>query len=84
MCPSITEMEVSRVARVVYSAVHAVCASWLESFPRLTLPNRAVDVSHHAIRNTRRKMEDRHVTLPYLNHLFNMQVCGIIQLVELP
>ncbi|KAH0505630.1 Protein phosphatase 1F [Microtus ochrogaster] len=35
-------------------------------------PQRQWLVSIHAIRNTRRKMEDRHVSLPTFNHLFGL------------
>ncbi|CAN7976024.1 unnamed protein product, partial [Ixodes persulcatus] len=58
-------------------ALHALCALWLEqphladkmaAFPAVALP-----VSTHAVRNNRRKMEDRHVTLPDLNCVLDIQ-----------
>lgn len=63
-------------------ALHALCALWLEqphladkmaAFPAVALP-----VSTHAVRNNRRKMEDRHVTLPDLNCVLDIQVCDLV------
>ena len=70
----VSEIEVMKLARVVFSKVHEVCAEWERALPNIQLPNRTMEVSVHAIKNTRRKMEDRHVTLPYINYMFNTQV----------
>eukprot|EP00118_Oscarella_pearsei_P005345 m.24524 g.24524 ORF g.24524 m.24524 type:complete len:467 (+) comp28633_c0_seq1:36-1436(+) len=68
------QMEASRVAVAVFSKVHEVCRRWsveMPTVPRLRKSTFIHDVYTHAIKNTRRKMEDRHVMFPYLNPLLN-------------
>nr|XP_033812766.1 protein phosphatase 1F [Geotrypetes seraphini] len=47
-----------------------ICGVWQKQLPLLNPQKCYLLVSIHAIRNTRRKMEDRHVSLPEFNHLF--------------
>ncbi|KAG0426690.1 hypothetical protein HPB47_026220 [Ixodes persulcatus] len=71
------ELDSGRLRAESLEALHALCALWLEqphladkmaAFPAVALP-----VSTHAVRNNRRKMEDRHVTLPDLNCVLDIQ-----------
>ncbi|OCU01910.1 protein phosphatase 1F [Xenopus laevis] len=50
-----------------------VISKWLEQLPPFPPPPRDICVSVHAIRNTRRKMEDRHVILQDFNTLFGIK-----------
>ncbi|XP_041436238.1 protein phosphatase 1F isoform X2 [Xenopus laevis] len=50
-----------------------VVLQWLEQLPPLPPFPREICVSVHAIRNTRRKMEDRHVILQDFNTLFGIK-----------
>ncbi|KAM7309753.1 uncharacterized protein ISCGN_006741 [Ixodes scapularis] len=72
-----SELDSGRLRAESLEALHALCALWLEqphladkmaAFPAVALP-----VSTHAVRNNRRKMEDRHVTLPDLNCVLDIQ-----------
>lgn len=61
------------VARTVFNKLLEVCSDWIRE-PLLTqLPKQYLKVSTHAIRNTRRKMEDRHVVLLEFNALFGIK-----------
>ncbi|KAH3877508.1 hypothetical protein DPMN_001381, partial [Dreissena polymorpha] len=52
--------------------LEAVCKLWLANFPVFSVSGREPVVSFHAIKNTRRKMEDTHVIIPDLNALFGI------------
>ncbi|XP_075424659.1 protein phosphatase 1F [Ascaphus truei] len=49
-----------------------ISGQWQKQLPPLPPAPRPFHVSAHAIRNTRRKMEDRHVVLPEFNQLFGI------------
>ncbi|XP_048369616.1 protein phosphatase 1F isoform X2 [Sphaerodactylus townsendi] len=49
-----------------------VCCKWQKQLPPLKPLERYLQISTHATRNSRRKMEDRHVSLPEFNQLFGM------------
>uniref|UniRef100_A0ABM5F2P4 Protein phosphatase 1F n=1 Tax=Pogona vitticeps TaxID=103695 RepID=A0ABM5F2P4_9SAUR len=49
-----------------------VCCKWQKQSPTLKPLERYLQISVHATRNTRRKMEDRHVSLPDFNQLFGL------------
>jgi len=55
--------------------IHSVCEQWKADLPsNISLPANVTTlpvVSSHAIKNTRRKMEDKHVALPFYS-----QLCG--------
>ncbi|XP_071945340.1 protein phosphatase 1F-like [Antedon mediterranea] len=60
-----------KVAKVVFNKVHEICEEWKDNPPADYTPT--PKVSTHAIKNTRRKMEDKHVTIPDLNKLGKKQ-----------
>ncbi|XP_067861630.1 protein phosphatase 1F [Heptranchias perlo] len=66
-------LEGEPVARSVFNKLLGVCNEWVKEPKLLHLPKRYLKVSSHAIRNTRRKMEDRHVALPEFNSLFGIK-----------
>lgn len=70
------ELEASRLAIVVFNTLYDVCRLWSERLPleKMRKTMMIVDVHSHAIKNTRRKMEDRHVMLPYFNALLGLKV----------
>lgn len=65
-----SQLDASKLARVVFSKVHEVCEHLSRDPPIFYKSNMQYDVSVQAIKNTRRKMEDRHVIMPDFNTLF--------------
>ncbi|KAM8961620.1 protein phosphatase 1F [Pelodytes ibericus] len=51
------------------NCMEKISSIWQKSLPSITQSSRQLVVSVHAIRNTRRKMEDRHVALIEFNQL---------------
>ncbi|XP_036051635.1 protein phosphatase 1F isoform X4 [Onychomys torridus] len=69
----VTLLDAKGLARSFFNCLWEVCSQWQKQVPLTTqAPQRQWLVSIHAIRNTRRKMEDRHVSLPTFNHLFGL------------
>lgn len=60
--------------RCFFNKLRDVCFEWQKQLPPLRSLKRFLLVSIHAIRNTRRKMEDRHVILTEFNQLFGLAV----------
>ncbi|NXH38511.1 PPM1E phosphatase, partial [Dicaeum eximium] len=69
----IIQIETVKLARLVYSKLHEICSSWVKDFPLQPKPHRYYETSIHAIKNMRRKMEDKHVCIPDFNTLFNLE-----------
>ncbi|OCT92286.1 protein phosphatase 1E [Xenopus laevis] len=68
----ILQLEAIKLARGVFGKLHEICCSWVKDFP-LRKPHMYYDISIHAIKNMRRKMEDKHVCIPDFNILFNLE-----------
>ncbi|XP_004607505.1 protein phosphatase 1F [Sorex araneus] len=69
----VTLLDAKGLARSLFNQLWEVCGQWQKQVPPATLaPKCQWLVSVHAIRNTRRKMEDRHVCLPTFNQLFGL------------
>ncbi|XP_072443213.1 protein phosphatase 1F [Chiloscyllium punctatum] len=66
-------LEGESVARSFFNKLLGVCSDWMKELQLLQLPKQYLKVSSYAIRNTRRKMEDRHVTLPEFNTHFGIE-----------
>ena len=63
------------VQRLFLNKLIDVAVAWHQHFPKLpAAPSRFIYCSVHAIKNTRRKMEDKHLALAEFNHLFGIQV----------
>ncbi|KAE8624934.1 hypothetical protein XENTR_v10006098 [Xenopus tropicalis] len=69
----IIQLEAIKLARGVFSKLHEICCSWVKDFPLQRKPHMYYDISIHAIKNMRRKMEDKHVCIPDFNILFNLE-----------
>ncbi|XP_065588119.1 protein phosphatase 1E [Cyrtonyx montezumae] len=69
----IIQIETVKLARLVFSKLHEICSSWVKDFPLQPKPHRYYETSIHAIKNMRRKMEDKHVCIPDFNVLFNLE-----------
>ncbi|XP_014808640.1 PREDICTED: protein phosphatase 1E [Calidris pugnax] len=67
------EIETVKLARLVFSKLHEICSNWVKDFPLQPKPHRYYETSIHAIKNMRRKMEDKHVCIPDFNMLFNLE-----------
>lgn len=62
------------VQRLFLNKLIDVALQWYENLPKLPLsPSRILHCSVHAIKNTRRKMEDKHLVLAEFNQLFGIQ-----------
>lgn len=72
----LSEIETMKLARSVFSKLHEICCSWVKDFPLRRRPQLYYETSIHAIKNMRRKMEDKHVCIPDFNMLFNLEVKG--------
>lgn len=68
-------LDAKGLARSFFNRLWEACSQWQKQMPLTArVPQRQWLVSIHAIRNTRRKMEDRHVCLPAFNQLFGLSV----------
>ena len=73
----LTGLSSEQLARNTYKTLVQVCQEWKNRLPAgitsVSVPM-ASSVSIHAIKNTRRKMEDKHVVLPYFSEMFGLKV----------
>ncbi|XP_024619598.1 protein phosphatase 1F isoform X1 [Neophocaena asiaeorientalis asiaeorientalis] len=68
-----TLLDAVGLARSLFDRLWEVCSQWQKQVPvAARIPQRQWLVSVHAIRNARRRMEDRHVCLPAFNLLFGL------------
>ena len=63
-------LDSSQVAKDAINRVLEVCKQWNSEPPCLHKSKMKYESYVHAIKNTRRKMEDRHVLVPHFNSLF--------------
>lgn len=64
----------SSLQRCFFNKLRDIACEWQKQLPSLRPLKRFLLISIHAIRNIRRKMEDRHVSLPEFNQLFGLLV----------
>ncbi|XP_069471260.1 protein phosphatase 1E [Ambystoma mexicanum] len=69
----VMQIETVKLARLVFSKLHEICYSWMKDFPLRRKRHLYYETSIHAIKNMRRKMEDKHVCIPDFNLLFNLE-----------
>lgn len=67
-------LSATAVGSALLAAILDVCREWTESLPQLTQVPGNIELSVHAIKNTRRKMEDRHAVCVDINSLFGLKV----------
>ncbi|XP_010869207.2 protein phosphatase 1E [Esox lucius] len=67
------QIESVAFARLVFNKLCETCCLWLKDFPYRRRPQPYYETSIHAIKNMRRKMEDKHIVIPDFNTLFNIQ-----------
>ncbi|XP_071403209.1 protein phosphatase 1E [Centroberyx affinis] len=67
------QLESVKLARLVFNRLFETCCLWLKDLPYRRRPQPYYETSIHAIKNMRRKMEDKHVIIPDFNSLFNIQ-----------
>lgn len=70
----VTLLDAAGLARSLFDRLWQACSQWQQQVPAAAAraPRRQWLVSAHAIRNARRRMEDRHVCLPAFNLLFGL------------
>ncbi|XP_015242409.1 PREDICTED: protein phosphatase 1F [Cyprinodon variegatus] len=67
-------LESEAVQRLFFNKLIGVALSWNQELPQFPPPpSQSFQCSVHAIKNTRRKMEDKHVALAEFNQLFGIQ-----------
>lgn len=72
--PPLPQLDALKVARLVFNQLFEVCGVWMKKdYPHRRRPTPYYETSIHAIKNMRRKMEDKHVIIPDFNTLFNIQ-----------
>ena len=69
-----SEYNATQLQKFVIGTLESVCKNWAEDPPGFTAPNKLLEMSFHAIKNTRRKMEDSHAFVHDLNTLFGLEV----------
>ncbi|XP_068456747.1 protein phosphatase 1E [Clinocottus analis] len=69
----IPQMESVKLAWLVFNQLFEICCQWMKELPFRRRPQPYYETSIHAIKNMRRKMEDKHVIIPDFNTLFNLQ-----------
>lgn len=74
VCVCVLELESVKLARLVFNRLFETCCLWMKELPFRRRPQPYYETSIHAIKNMRRKMEDKHVIIPDFNTLFNLQV----------
>ncbi|XP_062341117.1 protein phosphatase 1E [Osmerus eperlanus] len=67
------QLEAVKLARLIFNKLCETCCLWLKDFPYRRRPQPYYETSIHAIKNMRRKMEDKHIVIPDFNTLFNIQ-----------
>ncbi|XP_036597231.1 protein phosphatase 1F [Trichosurus vulpecula] len=68
---SVSLLDAESLQRYFFNKLWEVCSQWQKQMPAHSrCASHPWLTSIHAIRNTRRKMEDRHVSLPAFNQLF--------------
>ncbi|XP_022050031.1 protein phosphatase 1E [Acanthochromis polyacanthus] len=67
------QLESVKLARLVFNSLFEMCCLWMKELPFHRRPQPYYETSIHAIKNMRRKMEDKHVIIPDFNTLFNVQ-----------
>lgn len=63
-------LKTAEVAKDVFNKVLEVCKHWEKACPSLYKSKMVYESCVHAIKNTRRKMEDKHVVMPQFNNIF--------------
>lgn len=74
VCVCVLELESVKLARLVFNRLFETCCLWMKELPYRRRPQPYYETSIHAIKNMRRKMEDKHIIIPDFNTLFNVQV----------
>ncbi|XP_061659293.1 protein phosphatase 1E-like [Syngnathoides biaculeatus] len=67
------QIEAVKLARLIFNRLFETCGAWTKELPYRRRPQPYYETSIHAIKNMRRKMEDRHIIIPDFNTLFNIQ-----------
>lgn len=62
----------------IIDMVDEVCQKWNKDLPVIPIPAQVHECYHYEIKNTRRKMEDKHVMLQDMNTLFDLKVQVLI------
>ncbi|KAL4660550.1 protein phosphatase 1E [Arapaima gigas] len=70
---TLPQLESVKLARLVFNKLCETCCLWLKDFPQRHRSKAYYETSIHAIKNMRRKMEDKHIVIPDYNTLFNLQ-----------
>ncbi|KAH9525803.1 Protein phosphatase 1E [Bulinus truncatus] len=67
------QLDAAKLLSKVVSHVHDILRLWRQSPPTFVTSSTSLLVSSYAIKNSRRKMEDKHVVITDLNTLYNLK-----------
>ncbi|XP_037125515.1 protein phosphatase 1E-like [Syngnathus acus] len=67
------QIEAVKLTRLIFNRLFDTCNAWTKELPYRRRPQPYYETSIHAIKNMRRKMEDKHIIIPDFNTLFNIQ-----------
>lgn len=67
-------LDASTLMEHIIDIVDEVCQKWNKDLPAIPIPAQVHECYHYEIKNTRRKMEDKHVMLQDMNTLFDLKV----------
>ena len=74
LCPFNLGYDGKLLALATVQAVYRTCQEWATQLPKLVCANNRPPFSVHAVKNTRRKMEDRHYICVDINTLYGFKV----------
>ncbi len=73
---SIKGYDAKKIAKTAFEILSETCKEWHGNFPSLFKNKNSYVISIDAIKNKRRKMEDKHVVLPEFNVLHGFDQVG--------
>ncbi|XP_031553359.1 protein phosphatase 1F-like [Actinia tenebrosa] len=65
-------LDVDKLVKATFNKVQEICVDWSHAPPKMFKSERSYQSCVHAIKNTRRKMEDKHIIMPYFSTLFGL------------
>lgn len=68
-----TLINTEKLAAMTFETLAEICDSWSTDLPKVATLRPRLDIFMCAIKNTRRKMEDKHAILPEFNSLFGLE-----------
>ena len=78
----LTGYDAMSIAKAAFQKLYGICNKWISDLPILYRNKCSYEVSFDAIKNTRRKMEDKHFVMANFNVLHGMGVVSFTELLR--